>query len=75
MIVTELIVRDDGATLIRTFSDEGYMIEQTDTGKIYSEAVDVQGSGHSYEETDLLIDDDLSDEELLNILLGGDVDE
>lgn len=38
--------------LIRHWSDEGFYIIQTDTGVKYSEAVDVNPTEHTYEETD-----------------------
>lgn len=75
MIVTEMIIHSDGMTLIHTFSDEGYMIEQVETGNLYSEAVDLGSSHYTYVETDLMIEDDISDEEALRIILGGDTDE
>lgn len=67
--------RKDGVNLYRTYSDEGYQIRQVDTGAVYSEAVDVENSGHTYEETDILIEDDITDSEALRILLGGEADE
>lgn len=52
MIKTELfIIRSDGVKLYRTYSDENKYILQVDTGNTYSEAVDIEGSGHTYEET------------------------
>ena len=41
--------RDDR---IRHYSDSGMMIEQTDTGNLYEEAVDKYPTRHTYEETD-----------------------
>ena len=43
------ITRKDGVILIRTYSDEGYMIERD--GVKYSEAIDPEGSGRVYIET------------------------
>ena len=45
-----------GIELIRTYSDKGYMIRQIETGAIYDEAIDVEDSQFTYEETDELID-------------------
>lgn len=57
MIKTEFYLqRPDGVNLYRTYSDENYYILQVDTGIIYSEAVDPEGSSHTYEETDELIE-------------------
>ena len=57
MIHTDFFMtRPDGVNLFRTYSDEGKRIRQTDTGAIYDEAVDVENSGHTYEETDELIE-------------------
>lgn len=57
MIITEqYMVREDGVVLVRTYSDEGYLIEQDGTGAIYSEAIDPVDSGRTYTETDVLIE-------------------
>ena len=57
MIHTDFFMtRSDGVNLFRTYSDEGKRIRQTDTGAIYDEAVDIENSGHTYEETDELIE-------------------
>lgn len=44
--------RDDGINLYRTYSDEGNMIEQVETGARYSEAIDVEGATYTYKEID-----------------------
>ena len=44
--------RFDGVNLYRTYSDEQYKIRQIQTGNIYEEAIDVENSGFTYEETD-----------------------
>ena len=74
MIKTEFyMTRDDGVNLYRTFSDSGMMIEQTDTGELYEEAIDIEGAAHTYAETDTpIFDEDLTPEQTLDILLGGD---
>lgn len=56
MIRTENYTRNDGVILIRTYSDEDYMIRQNETGALYCEAVDPQNSGRTYEETDIKIE-------------------
>lgn len=48
--------RKDGVKLYRTYSDENYKIKQIETGIIYDEAIDVENSIYTYEETDELIE-------------------
>ena len=74
MLRTEILSRDDGATLIRTYSDRGFLIQQEQTGVLYSEAVDVEGKGYTYTETNQMSDDILTAEQALDILMGGDGD-
>ena len=40
---------------IRHYSDSGMMLLQTDTGNLYSDAIDVFPTEHLYEETDIPI--------------------
>ena len=49
--------REDGVVLWRTYSDEGYLIRQVDTGELYEEAIDVEATTHTYEETNIAIED------------------
>lgn len=44
--------RKDGVNLYKTYSDENYYIQKVGTDEVYSEAIDIEGSGFSYEETD-----------------------
>ena len=74
MLRTEILSRDDGANLIRTYSDRGFLIQQDQTGALYSEAVDIENSGYTYTETDQMPDDTLTAEQALDILMGGDGD-
>ena len=46
----------NGRTLVRTYSDANLMIRQDSTGNIYSEAVDPVGSGRTYTETEIVIE-------------------
>lgn len=58
MIKTELYtIRADGVRLYRTFSDSGKMIRQEQSGVLYSEAIDPEGAGATYTETDIDIGD------------------
>lgn len=53
MIVTEFYTtRTDGVKLFRTYSDNGKMMLQNETGIKYAEAIDVENSGYTYSETD-----------------------
>ena len=53
--------RKDGVNLFRTYSDEGLIIKQNETGIEYSEAIDVEGAPYTYSETDKPIEEDLGD--------------
>lgn len=71
MIVRELYVeREDGVKLYRTYSDSGMKIRQDDTDYIYDEAIDVEGTAHTYTETDVPIEDSVTAEEALAALEG-----
>lgn len=53
MIINEFYrTREDGVNLYRTYSDEGYMVEQIETGVRYSDAIDVEDAPYTYKETD-----------------------
>lgn len=63
MVKTQKITRDDGVKLIRTYSSKGLKIRQNETGIIYDEAVDLEDSGFSYEETDIKIESEVKEDE------------
>ena len=50
--------REDGVSLYRTYSDEGYYLIQNETGAEYEEAIDVEGAPYTYSETDKPIEAD-----------------
>lgn len=77
MIIKVLFdTREDGVNLYRTYSDKQCMIRDIQTGAIYTEAIDVEDSTATYEETDIQIEGaELSDSEALEILLGGNANE
>ena len=53
MIKTEYyMTRSDGVVLVRTYSDAGKMIRKVGTDEVYSEAIDPDNAGRTYEETD-----------------------
>lgn len=58
MIKTEFL--NDG-TLIKHYSDAGFMLLQVETGLKYSDPVDIAPCIYTYEETDELIDEENSD--------------
>jgi hypothetical protein len=63
MIVKEYYdTRDDGVMLYRTFSDISHYIRQIETGNVYSEAIDVEGAGFTYEETEEVIEQENKEE-------------
>lgn len=52
MIVTEFYKeRTDGKKLYRTYSNEGFRIRQKGTNRIYDEAIDLEDTFYTYEET------------------------
>ena len=68
MIVRETIENN----LVKTYSDAGFLIRQDQTGTLYGEAIDVDGSGYTYTETDIPVNDDITPEEALSIITGGE---
>ena len=56
MVITEFYrTREDGVRLIRTYSDQGRMLIRND-GVEYSEAIDVEGIGYTYTESDEMVE-------------------
>ena len=53
MIQTEYM---NGGTLIRHYSDAGYMLKQVETGLLYPDPVDLVPCPHTYIETDIPVD-------------------
>lgn len=51
-----LKTREDGVNLYRTYSDQGFMLRQIETGILYSEPIDIEEAPYTYEETDILIE-------------------
>lgn len=75
MIVREFYTtREDGVNLYRTYSDEGKIIKQNETGAEYEDAIDVENAPYTYSETDKFIEhieaDEISDSEALAIITG-----
>ena len=60
--------RKDGVNLYRTYSDEGYRIKQIETSNVYDEAIDVEDAPYTYEETDILIEEEATEQDYLEAL-------
>lgn len=71
MIIREFYeTRPDGVKLYKTYSDQGMKIRQ-ETGAEYDEAIDVENTTHTYEETDTpIVQEELTDTQALNIIMG-----
>lgn len=67
MIQTEYL--NDG-TLIKHYSDAGFMLLQNETGEKYADPVDVVPCRYTYTETDELIDgeEEINGEEFLDMI-------
>lgn len=63
-------VREDGINLYKTYSDQGLRIENEQTGEIFDEVINIENRGYTYIETDQPIEDEITDTEALNIILG-----
>ena len=55
--------RKDGVNLYKTYSDEGYRIKQIETSNVYDEAIDIEDAPYTYEETDMLIEEENATEQ------------
>ena len=59
MLIKEFYIkRKDGVNLYRTYSDENYKIRQIETDVLYDEAIDVEDSTYTYEETNIPIEEE-----------------
>lgn len=57
MVIREFFkTREDGVNLYRTYSDQGFMLRQIETGILYSEPIDIEDASYTYEETDEFIE-------------------
>ena len=64
MLIKEFYIkRKDGVNLYRTYSDENYKIRQIETDVLYDEAIDVEDSTYTYEETNIPIEKEVEYEE------------
>lgn len=60
--------RNDGVNLYRTYSDSNYLIKQVETNSLYQEAIDIENSPYTYEETDILIEEEATEQDYLEAL-------
>ena len=57
MIIKEFyITRKDGVNLYKTYSDKGVYIIKQGTDEKYDEAIDVENTNYTYEETEEVIE-------------------
>lgn len=61
--------RADGVKLYRTYSDEGKVLLQNETGLVFTEAVDVENAPYTYTESEE--SPELTAEEAMSIIIGG----
>ena len=54
MIIQEII--EGNTTLVKTYSNAGFMIRKKGTDELYSEAIDPKRFNREYEETDIPIE-------------------
>ena len=57
MIIREFyMTRKDGVNLYKTYSDKSVYIKKQSTDEKYDEAIDVENTNYTYEETEEIID-------------------
>ena len=61
MIVQEII--EGNTTLVKTYSNSGFMIRKKGTDELYSEAIDPKKFNREYEETDITIEQEVIEDE------------
>lgn len=49
--------RNDGKSLYKSYSDKNLKIKQVDTGIVFDEAIDLEESIYTYEETEQIIEE------------------
>ena len=60
----------NNGTLIKHYSDAGFLLLQNETGAKYSDPVDIVPCPYTYTETDELVDgeEEISDEEFIDMI-------
>lgn len=56
--------RTDGTNLYKTYSDQNVYIKKVGTEELYSSAIDIENISYDYEETEILIPEDESNDEM-----------
>lgn len=56
--------RTDGTNLYKTYSDQNVYIKKVGTEELYSSAIDIENISYDYEETEILIPEDESNDEV-----------
>lgn len=75
IVKEEYKIRTDGVKLFRIFSDAGKKIIQNETDIVYTEAIDVENAPYTYRESGETIEtEEMTAEEALSIILGGEVE-
>lgn len=73
IVKEECKTRADGVKLFHTYSDEGKILLQNETGLKYVEAIDVEGAPYTYSECEECSEAaELSAEDFVYLILGGD---
>lgn len=72
MVKTEFYrVREDGVTLVKTYSDRGMMIHGGYPEADYAEAIDPEDANRTYTETEIPIpSEEITDEQAFSIIMG-----
>ena len=64
MVIKEFYrIREDGVNLNRVYSNNGFYLQQVETGIIYDEAIDIEDVNYTYIETDTPIEDQIATED------------
>ena len=56
MIKTEVLIIN-GQPFVKTYSSDGFQIRKVGTNEIYDEAIDIEGAGYVYEETEKFLNE------------------
>lgn len=62
MIVSEIIVREDGVPFMHTYSDERRYIRKVGTTEVYEDAVDIYPAAYQYVEIEEYIPEEPEEE-------------
>lgn len=63
MIVKEIYgVHPNGENLVKTYSDKNEYIKKVGTNEVYTEAIDLESKGYTYEETGEKIPEEIPEE-------------